>query len=131
MARESGSRFPVVFSLTALAQTVLWQGDIKLAHEQLDEALALAHEIEDGYCTAITFVQMGELARVEQDYARARSLFDESLALCRDLHEWEDTCVFIVQAGLPYAPGWATGGGVPLFHAKAWISMARGKRSSA
>jgi non-specific serine/threonine protein kinase len=58
-------------------------GDYGAAHGILDEARTLATEVGDSYTLAQASTYLADLARIDCDYQRAGSLYEESLAAFR------------------------------------------------
>lgn len=78
IAREYGDRRQLAWSLWALSAT-LWTGSEAEAMTQ--EALALFREVDDQAGLGLVFNSIGERARLSGDDARARSAYEESLAI--------------------------------------------------
>jgi tetratricopeptide (TPR) repeat protein len=77
--REFGTTFGIAWSLRALADAVLEQGDLKHARTLLEESLALSRSEEHAWGIVRTLASLGDLACEAGEYAQASRLYEESL----------------------------------------------------
>jgi tetratricopeptide (TPR) repeat protein len=61
------------------------EGDYATARRQNEKALQFFREQKDRLSTGGTLIMLGEIARAEQDYPRAKKCYEEALAIAQDL----------------------------------------------
>ena len=83
LAREFATTFNIAWSLRALADAMLMQGDLGHARTLLEESLALSRDKEHAWNIARTLASLGSVECEAGDYARASRLYEESLHLGR------------------------------------------------
>jgi predicted ATPase/class 3 adenylate cyclase len=83
---EMGSKTGVATAVGNLAHLACKQGDFALSRRYAEQALTLAREMghEGEPYVAWMLLQLGRLARAEDDDAQAQALLEESEALCRE-----------------------------------------------
>lgn len=91
-----------------LGMALLSQGDIaiqlgnnEMARKRLEESLALARQDGDAFRIAHTYNTLGDLARLEQNYAEAKTAYENSATLLRELGAKRDLAS--VLSNLAYA----------------------------
>lgn len=62
------------------------QGDFSAPRALLDEACALAQELQDPWSIAFSLLALGVQAAIERDNEQARALMEESIRFARDAH---------------------------------------------
>jgi predicted ATPase len=67
-----------------IANALLNLGRVNGSAPLLEEGLALARELDDGWGISLGVASLGRIALEEGDSGRAKALFAEGLALCRD-----------------------------------------------
>ena len=85
LAREFATTFSIAWSLRALADAVLMQGDLGRARTLLEESLALSRDKEHAWNSARTLASLGSVECEAGEYARASRLYEESLHLGRQI----------------------------------------------
>jgi predicted ATPase/DNA-binding CsgD family transcriptional regulator len=89
LARASSDRVLIAWAVFCLAFVRLRsQADPAQVHPLLEESLALFRMLEDQYHVAYGLATLGELRLVQGEVARARELFEESLATFREMGTW-------------------------------------------
>jgi tetratricopeptide (TPR) repeat protein len=84
IARELGAQDALAHALTLSGLSRMEQGDLAGARVQLEEALDLSHRLGDeSRQFGKTANALGELERVEGNFARAQSLYEAALAQTR------------------------------------------------
>lgn len=99
--RGLGESYAYHLGMGVLVQgrTALTLGKQDLARSLLDEALTLAREAGDSYRIAMALNYLGDLGRCEQNYAQAQAVYEESLALLRDLGAERDFAALLHNLG--------------------------------
>lgn len=90
LERSSGDNFKIGMVLFIRGMSAITLGKYAAAHQHLDEALLFARKAGDPYRRAIILNSMGDLARCEQRFDLARSFYEESLSIFRDLSDAPD-----------------------------------------
>jgi tetratricopeptide (TPR) repeat protein len=75
----------MAWALGFLAMARLLLGQLDECKRLYDEALALFREVNDRDGIAWVLLVLGEMARMQDDYARAEKLYNESLALYQEM----------------------------------------------
>lgn len=82
--------FELGMGVLVQGQAALWFGKLDMAHTLLDEALKLARQSNDPYRIALTLNYLGDLARLERQYALARTHYEKCVEMLRDLEAERD-----------------------------------------
>ncbi len=90
--RALGDRYSYELGMGVLVQgqAALWFGKLDLAHTLLNEALKLARESDDPYRVAMTLNFLGDLARIERNFDLARTHYEKSAEVLRNLEAERD-----------------------------------------
>ncbi len=85
--RELGNSHAYELGMGVLVQgsTAMKLGKFNAAHPLLDEGISLAREAGDPFRIAFGLNFQGDLARIERQYDRAQSFYEESAGMLRDL----------------------------------------------
>ena len=97
--RESGPPFYLGMALLAQGENAIQLGYYDTARERLAESLVLARQDGDAFRIAHTFNTLGDLARMEQNYAEAASAYENSAALLRELGALHDLASILGNLG--------------------------------
>jgi non-specific serine/threonine protein kinase len=81
--RDRGDLTGMAVALEGLCDLASWNGDFAVAHQWLEESLALQNLL-GGQTPADTLHSLGALALRQGQYAQARAYLEEGLAICRD-----------------------------------------------
>ena len=81
--RESGDLVPVISATRSLGRLYWQRGDTARARGKLDEALALARQIDMKFAMPALLVTLGDLARVEGDLDAAEDWYRQGLRAAR------------------------------------------------
>ncbi len=84
--RELGPRLHLGMALLSQGEIALSMGNYAIAGERWREALSVAKKDQDTFRIAYSLNYLGDLARMEQDYAEAEAKYRESEALLRGLN---------------------------------------------
>lgn len=84
-AKDAGDPYQISLALLNLGELARKRGDVTRATEFLEEALADVRAIDMTWGIANILTLLGHLARQQQDYARAKVRYRESLALYHQL----------------------------------------------
>jgi predicted ATPase len=84
MARQCGDRLHEAISLRMLSDALLSLHNQERARAVLIEDEIVARELGNPFCIGMALNGLGDLARWEGDYCRARGLYEQSLACFRD-----------------------------------------------
>lgn len=75
-----------IFTMIGLGRIQYWQGKYEAAQETFRDSLMVARHIEDGYWISLSLSSLATtLAEAEMDYVQAWSLYEESLAISREI----------------------------------------------
>jgi non-specific serine/threonine protein kinase len=85
IARETGDREGLAWSLKELGNVAYVKGDHDAAKTAYEESLIHCRAIDDRHGIAGVLHNLGSVALGQEDYARARQLYEESLMLEREL----------------------------------------------
>lgn len=85
IARETGDREGLAWSLKELGNLAYVKGDHGAAKIAYEESLVHCRAIDDRHGMAGVLHNLGSVALGQEDYARARQLYEESLTLEREL----------------------------------------------
>ena len=85
IARETGDREGLAWSLKELGNLAYVKGDHDAAKTAYEESLTHCRAIDDRHGIAGVLHNLGSVALGQEDYARARQLYEESLMLEREL----------------------------------------------
>ena len=97
--RSAGPTFYLGMSLLSQGETALQLGYDDIARERLNESLALARQDGDAYRTAHSLNELGDLARLGQNYAEAASAYEMGVALLRELGAQRDLASLLSNLG--------------------------------
>jgi non-specific serine/threonine protein kinase len=86
-------------ALLAQGENAIQLGYYDTARERLAESLVLARQDGDAFRIAHTFNTLGDLARMEQNYAEAASAYENSAALLRELGALHDLASILGNLG--------------------------------
>jgi non-specific serine/threonine protein kinase len=90
LMREYGEALMLGMAVFTQGMAAVILGRYAAARAYLDEAMTLARQDEDPYRIAFVTKAWGDLARCEQDWARASTLYETSLPMFRDLGATRD-----------------------------------------
>jgi predicted ATPase/class 3 adenylate cyclase len=102
----------LVLSLLTGGVLTLLQGDYSASQTALEEARLVSRELGDDYMRAQASTYLGDLARIECDYARAGAYYEESLPVFRDFRGRGDVPAllhnmgYVALAARDYARAW-------------------------
>ncbi len=83
---QSATAPELVFALIGLGRIQYWQGDYTTAVTTFEESLARARHLEDGYWISLSLNSLANtLADATMDYARAWTLYEESLTISQEV----------------------------------------------
>jgi predicted ATPase/DNA-binding CsgD family transcriptional regulator len=90
--RELGNSYAYELSMGVLIQasTAMKLGKFDVVHPLLDEGISLAREAGDPFRIAIGLNFLGDLTRIEGQYAQAQAFYEESAGMLRDLGDERD-----------------------------------------
>jgi predicted ATPase/DNA-binding CsgD family transcriptional regulator len=97
--RQSGPFFYLGMCLLSQGETAIQLGKYEIARERLDESLALARQDGDTYRIAHTLNTLGDLSRLQQNYAEAASVYESGAALLRELAAQRDLASLLSNLG--------------------------------
>lgn len=100
--RQSGPSFYLGMSLLSQGENAIQLGLYEIARERLDESLALAQQDGDTFRMAHTLNTLGDLARLEENYAEAASEYESGAALLRDMGAQRDLASLLSNLGYVY-----------------------------
>lgn len=84
VARATDDKQSVRIGLTGLGWIALSQGDYRLAEPALEEALAVASELDESFARGVALQYLGWLAIGRGEHVQAREALEAALALFRD-----------------------------------------------
>ena len=84
--RESGPRLHLGMALLSQGEIALCMGNYAIARERWNESLAQSQKDQDSFRIAYSLNYLGDLARMEQNYAEAVAKYLQSEALLRELN---------------------------------------------
>jgi predicted ATPase/DNA-binding CsgD family transcriptional regulator len=96
------SSFNLAMSLLATGEIAIQMGSYDRAREWLDESLVLARQDGDAFRIANTCNALGDLYRLEQNYVEATSVYENGVALLRELGAKHDLASIISNLGYTY-----------------------------
>jgi tetratricopeptide (TPR) repeat protein len=79
VGKESGDLTPVIPSMWALSRLYGMRGDLALARRTVDEAMALARQLDMKYPIQALLVTLGDFALAEKDWAGAADWYRQGL----------------------------------------------------
>ncbi len=82
LSREIGDRKKIAQSCNGLGITRLNQNDLNI-RPLLEESLAIGRELDDKAIVGVALMGLGEIARLEGNYAEAHSYYEETLSEAR------------------------------------------------
>ena len=90
-----------IFGMALLSQgeNAVQLGSYAIARERLDESLVLARQDGDAFRIAHTFNALGDLSRLEQNYSKAASAYENGVALLRELGALHDLASILSNLG--------------------------------
>jgi predicted ATPase/DNA-binding CsgD family transcriptional regulator len=99
--RELGDAYSYELGMGVMVQgqAALWFGKLDMAHTLLNEAFKLARESDDPYRIAMTLNYLGDLARIERKVALARTHYEKSAAILRNLEAERDLAATLQNLG--------------------------------
>jgi DNA-binding CsgD family transcriptional regulator len=97
--RKTGPTSYLGISLLSQGETAIHLGNYKIARERLNESLALARLDGDTYRIAHSLNTLGDLSRMEQNYAEAARFYESGAALLRELGAQRDLASLLSNLG--------------------------------
>jgi non-specific serine/threonine protein kinase len=97
--RQSGPPAYLGICLLSQGENALQIGNYEIARERLDEGLALARRDGDAYRIAHSLNTLGDLARLEQNYTEAASVYESGAELLRELNAQRDLASLLSNLG--------------------------------
>jgi predicted ATPase/DNA-binding NarL/FixJ family response regulator len=97
--RESGPPFYLGMVLLSQGDLAIELGYFETARELLDESLTLAHQAGDAFRIAHSFNALGDLARCQGNYIEAKSDYEDSAALLREIYAQHDLASILRNLG--------------------------------
>lgn len=98
----NGPPFFLGMGLLALGGVAIELGDFITARSALSESLAIAEEAGDDFRIAHALNSLGDLARCEKKYKEARTTYERSVALLRELNAQRDLASILNNLGHTY-----------------------------
>lgn len=97
--RKAGPPYYLGMSLLSQGEDAIQIGNYKVARERLSESLALARQDGDVYRTAHSINTLGDLSRLEQNYAEAISAYESGATILRELGAQRDLASLLSNLG--------------------------------
>lgn len=97
--RQAGPSFFLGMALLSQGENGIQTGNYEIARQRLTESLALARQDGDAFRTAHSLNTLGDLARLEMDYAQAVSFYDSGADLLRELNAQRDLASLLSNLG--------------------------------
>ena len=97
--REMGQTHYLSISLISHGEVAFQMGNDEIARERWSESLSLAESNQDAYVKATTLNFLGDLDRVNQNYTKAASKYQESADLFRLLNAQYDLATVVKNLG--------------------------------
>jgi non-specific serine/threonine protein kinase len=100
--RQTGPPFYLGMALLAQGENASQLGYYEIARERLNESLDLARRDGDVFRSAHTLNNLGDLSRLEQEYAAAAEMYLSALAKLRELDALRDQASLLCNLGFAY-----------------------------